>query len=189
MLALRHDLQDRSGVGVLGAHLKHRRAAKAIQRLYDHLPALLCHKRAQHVVAPRHDRRCQQVGEVKDVQLLVGFAQAARVVHQEGATPGVLQQLRGLQVDAVKRRVFAHQHGVKVRKWLRLTRRLDGHRRSNGAGQALHAPDIGPRLAELEPQLGDLADVDFVAAQHRLIQDGDGGVTLRFQRTGRIDDG
>jgi hypothetical protein len=63
----------------------------------------------------RHQRGADELRKLHDRELFRVVAQRAGLVeHPRAVALGLLQQVRGVEILAVKRRVLAHQDGVEV---------------------------------------------------------------------------
>jgi hypothetical protein len=102
-------LDDGAQVQRIGLHAEDAHAAHAVQRLEDDV--LVLRVEGAHVVGAARDQRGAHVlRELHDRELFRVVAQRARLVEHPGALAlGLLQQVRGVEVFAVKRRVLAHE--------------------------------------------------------------------------------
>ena len=136
--------------------------------------------------AARHQRRADELRELHDGEFFRVVAQRARLVEDLRAVAlGLLQQVRGVEIFAVKRRVFAHQHRAKV---------FQRHGARAGFGKPVHGvagqrdvAHIGHHgRATLPHQVLLQAGADGVAALLRLAHHGKRGVLVNLEGRQRI---
>ena len=87
-----------------------------MQRLDDGAPAHLVQEREDVGAVGRHEGLGRVAGEVERVELLVRVTEAARVVQDDRAASGALEQLRHVHVLGVERRVLPDEHGLDLRE-------------------------------------------------------------------------
>ena len=111
---LAHGLDDHVAVRVVGADAEDRRAAHAVERLHDRV-AVRVDERVDPRRVARHERRRDELAELRDRDLLVVVADRARPVEDARALAlGGLEQVRRVHVLHVERRVLAHQHRREI---------------------------------------------------------------------------
>ena len=112
-------LNDAAQVQTVLLDPKNTRAAHAIEWFEDDV--LVLGMKAFDVTGiPRDQRRANEMRELKNRQFFRVVAQGSRLVENFGPFAlGLLQQVRAVEKLAVKRRVFAHHHSVKVSQRLR----------------------------------------------------------------------
>src|SRR5262249_26089923 len=81
----------------------------------DHLPVELVEKTAQLDEASGNEGTRNQLGETQHIELLVGIAQAGRIVDEQW-TARQLYQLRRVKVLDVDGRVLTQEHDVEGRE-------------------------------------------------------------------------
>jgi len=108
-------LDDAAQVQAVVLDAEDARAAHAVQRLEDDVAVL--GMKAPHVVRiARHQGGADELRKLQDGQLFGVVAQGARLVEDPRAFAlGLLQQVGGVEVLAVERRVLAHQHRRRSR--------------------------------------------------------------------------
>ena len=194
---LRHDgdgaaviegFDDGAEVQAVSRHAEDAHAAHAVQRFEDDV-AVFGVKGADGFGRSRDERGRDVLRPLHDGELFGVVAQGARAVDDARALAlGLLQQVRGVDVFGVKRRVLAHQNGVKRRQ------RLHAFARDvvPDAGfiarqpQRLHAGRDA--CAALPLQMARLAKGDAVAARGGFAHHGEGAVLVRFEGVQRIGD-
>src|SRR5208283_1111987 len=82
-LVLRHRLENRAEVAIPGRDQKHAFAAVSVQRLHDHLAALLVKKSLQARNFIGDERWRNGVGKIQRVELFVGLAKSRRMVEHK----------------------------------------------------------------------------------------------------------
>ncbi len=197
-VTLRHDraravVRDgfQDGVQVRLVRLQHEDAgaAHAVER-FDHHLAEVAVELAQRVRLAGDQRRHREIGELRDRELLVMVAQRPRVVEHHGAVAlGGREQVGGVKVLGVERRVLPHQHRVEAGQRPRsrvefgVPGRAFAFRRQQP--QALR-PRGHPVLAPL--QFGRRAGPDVVPAGGRRPHHRHRRILVGLQQRQRIDD-
>jgi hypothetical protein len=107
-------LDDAAQVQAVGPDAEDAHAAHAVQRLEDDVVVLGVE--GAHVVGvARHQRGPDELRELQDRQLLGVVAQRRGLVeHTRAFTLGLAQQVGGVEVLGVERRVLAHHDGAGV---------------------------------------------------------------------------
>jgi hypothetical protein len=125
--------------------------------------------------------------ELEDRQLLGMVAQCRRPVeHTRALALGLLQQMRGVEVFRVERRILAHQHRARVgQRELALgddvePRVLVVGQRERARAARHHARAAAPH------QIGRLAGPQLVPAPRRLAHHREGGVLVGLERLQRV---
>ena len=105
---------DAAQIQPVGLDAENAHAAHAIERLQDDV-LVLGMKGAYRLRIAGHQRGADVLRELHNRQLLGVVAQRTRLVEYLGAFAlGLLQQVRGVKIFAVKRRVFAHDDSGKA---------------------------------------------------------------------------
>jgi len=136
----------------------------------------------------RHQGGADEVGKLQNGQLFWMVTQGTRFVeHARALTFGLLQQVGGVEILAVKRWVFAHHDGVHRVKGLVLARHF--FKPSVRCAGEVNLPQRRPDLAATDP--GDvlrLAGIYRVATTLRLAHHGKGRVLVDLEGVQRIGD-
>ena len=107
-------LGDAAEVQPIGADAKNPHAAHAVERLQDDVAVHGVEALDRFGVA-RDQRRRDPLREFEDRELFGVVAECRRPVeHARAFALGLLQQVSGVEVFAVERRILAHQHRVDV---------------------------------------------------------------------------
>ena len=144
-LEARDRLQNRVEVAVAGVRVKDPFAAMAVERLDDHLAALFLHEALEARDFVSDDGGRDRAGEIERVELFVSFAQAGRLVEDEGTLAvGETQDHGGVEIGRVGGRILAHEDGVEgLQRILRaVIEELEMRRRAGDFA----APRFGERL-------------------------------------------
>ncbi len=175
---------DHAEVGIIFFDAENRRAAHAVERLEDHI-AMLLPERAQLLFVARHQRVWRQVGKPGSVEFFIAVTQALRFVNDQRALLfRALQQISGVNELGIKRRVFTHQHHVKI-----------GQRDSLLAAKRvplivvlLDAQQPGARVshATAQRQIAHLHVVNFITAALCFQQHGEAGVFFNVDGRNRV---
>ncbi len=150
----RQHVEDRSRVLVPFADHEDARAAGAVERLHDGLAAELLHEREDALAVVRDHRARHVAREVRRVELLVRVAEAARIVHDDGAVARPLEHLRQVEVRGVERRILADQDGVRIGEAHVLER---AERRVRRGVAHRHRPNARVDVTVLQKHVGRLA--------------------------------
>jgi hypothetical protein len=136
-----------------------------VQRLHHHLAPLLGQERPQPPGLARDDGGRREMREIQHRQLLVGIAQPARVVDDDGLSARALEQQRREVIVHVEGRVLAHQHGLAAaQRHQRLRAQqvvVAGHTADR------HRPGARHGVGVLQAQVARLAEPDLVVARLR----------------------
>ncbi len=178
-------LDDGAQVEAVGPHPEDAAAAHAIERFEDDV-LVLGMKGPDVGLVLRHQRGRGELRKFHDGQFLGVVAQGARRVEDPRPFAlGLAQQVGGVEVLAVKRRVLAHDHRVGVGQ--RPGARVHHLEPVVGAaGQADLARVRGDGRAALPAHPMHLAGQHAVAASLRLAHHGKGGVLVGFEGLKRI---
>ena len=181
-----HEFQHHVDIGVALAQAEDGGASHFIQRLDDDID-LLGQKIPETCRFARDQRRWHALREPGGIQLLVGVAQALRFVHdQYAARLGVLQQVGGVDVSHVERRVLAHQDRIQPGE--RFVAFVQEFKPRGRVAEQFQAARARVRFAIAQKQVGHFHVTDRPATRLRLKQQGIGGVFLDLDGPDRVHD-
>ena len=163
--------------------------AHAVERLEDDV-AVLGMKAPNVGRITRHQRGADELSKLENRQFFGVIANGPRLVENLRALPlGLLEQVGGIEVLAVKWRVLAHHHAIKVFERLRplVGRLLRGGipiDRFTGEGDVTHKGRDW--AATLPHQVAHLAHADGVATALGLAHHGKSGVLVNLEGRQRV---
>ena len=182
-------LDDAAQVHAVGLDAKNTHAAHAVQRLQDDV-LVLGMKALDVLGVARDQRRADELRKLHDGKFFRVVAQRTRPVENARAFAlGLLQQMRAVEILAVKGRVFAHDDCAKVFECLRpfVGLLLPGSEPVGCvAGQLDVAHKGGDRRAALPHDVFGLAGADAVAAPLGLTHHDKGGVLVNLEGLERV---
>ena len=163
--------------------------AHAVERLEDDV-AVLGMKAPNVGRITRHQRGADELSKLENRQFFGVIANGPRLVENLRALPlGLLEQVGGIEVLAVKWRVLAHHHAIKVFERLRpligrLLRRGIPIERVASEGDVAHKGR--DRATTLPHQVAHLAHADGVATALGLAHHGKSGVLVDLEGRQRV---
>ena len=158
-----------------------------VERLDDHFAALLVEKGFQPRNFIGHQRRRNRVGKIQRVELLVGLAQARRIVQHEGAMAvGQAEQHRRVKIGRIGGRVLAHEYRVEG-----LERILGGVVEKFVVRVLAHhfaSPRPRDHMRTARVEVAQAEEIDLVTAELRLEHEHEGRVLVDQHALERIHD-